>query len=75
MNWGLIIGMAALAIWTGHWPAYVLAIVVIATRQHALGILMHDGTHYRCSLTLAQRCGERHPLCALPVACSPRATT
>jgi len=26
---------------------YLCAIVIIASRQHALGILMHDGTHYR----------------------------
>ncbi len=26
---------------------YLCAIAIIASRQHALGILMHDGTHYR----------------------------
>ena len=67
MNWGLIIGMAALAIWTGHWPAYVLAIVVIATRQHALGILMHDGTHYRCLTSRSLNDAVSDILCALPV--------
>jgi fatty acid desaturase len=35
------------AIYTGHWAAYLLAIVVIGTRQHAMAILMHDASHYR----------------------------
>ncbi len=44
------VGIAA-AIWlcSTHWhPAlYVLTLMWIGARQHALGILMHDGAHYR----------------------------
>ncbi|WP_260427527.1 fatty acid desaturase [Burkholderia cenocepacia] len=30
----------------GHWGGYLVAAVVVATRQHALFILYHDATHY-----------------------------
>jgi fatty acid desaturase len=29
------------------WPLYVVAVALIGARQHALAILMHEGTHYR----------------------------
>ncbi|WP_405884026.1 fatty acid desaturase family protein [Streptomyces sp. NBC_01136] len=44
-QWAVIGAAAAGAIWWGQWYGYVLAIVVIATRQHALAVLMHDGAH------------------------------
>ena len=47
LEWGLIILAARLCqdLWN---PAiYVAAVVFIGARQHALLILMHDGTHYR----------------------------
>lgn len=47
LQW-LIIGTAAFAAMaTGHWAVYLAAIVVIATRQQALAVIMHDATHYR----------------------------
>jgi fatty acid desaturase len=67
LNWGLIAGAAALAIGTGHWLAYAAAIVVIATRQHALGIQMHDGTHYRCLRSRRLNDVVSDLFCALPV--------
>jgi fatty acid desaturase len=40
------IGLAvAFALWGGAWWSYLPAIVAIATRQHALLVLMHDGAH------------------------------
>lgn len=33
-------------IWTS-WFLWVVAILVIGNRQHALGVLMHEGVHYR----------------------------
>jgi fatty acid desaturase len=38
--------VAASLIWR-HWPVYVVAGIVIATRQHALGVLVHEAAHYR----------------------------
>jgi fatty acid desaturase len=44
-----IIGLALIGVsWSGGHPiAYVLAMLIIVSRQHALGIIMHDATHYR----------------------------
>jgi fatty acid desaturase len=46
-EWGLIAATIYLA--ETYWNpfVYVLAVFVIGTRQHALGVLMHDGAHYR----------------------------
>jgi fatty acid desaturase len=44
-QWVVITAAAGAAVWWGQWYGYVLAIVVIATRQHALAVLMHDGAH------------------------------
>ena len=47
VQWMVISAAAAAAVWSGHPAVYALAIVVIATRQHALAILVHEGAHYR----------------------------
>ena len=46
-NWIIIIG--CMVLWT-YFPSvwlYILAVIVIGARMHALAILMHDATHYR----------------------------
>ena len=64
----LVIGAAAtLAVWSQHWAGYVLAILVIATRQHALGILMHDGTHFRLLANRKANDAVCDLFCAFPV--------
>lgn len=45
-QWLVILAAGGLAIHLGHWAAYVAAMIVIATRQQALGVLLHDATHY-----------------------------
>ena len=45
-QWAIIFAAATLAVWSGHWAVYILAAAVIASRQQALGILVHDATHY-----------------------------
>ena len=47
VQWLTIAIAALLAIWSGHWLGYLLAIIVIGTRQHALAIIAHDAAHYR----------------------------
>lgn len=37
----------ALVAYFDVWWLYPPAIFIIAARQHALGIIMHDATHYR----------------------------
>ncbi|HKV53776.1 MAG TPA: fatty acid desaturase family protein [Candidatus Binataceae bacterium] len=47
LEWSLI--MLAAILCRRHWSVagYLVAVVFIGARQHALLILMHDGTHYR----------------------------
>jgi fatty acid desaturase len=45
-QWAIIFAAGTLAVQTGHWAAYLLAFLVIGSRQQALGILAHDATHY-----------------------------
>ena len=35
------------AVWSNHWAVYIAAIGLIASRQHALGVLFHEAAHYR----------------------------
>jgi fatty acid desaturase len=46
LQWIIILSAGTLAVWSGHWAVYILAGLVIASRQQALGILVHDATHY-----------------------------
>ncbi len=46
-NWILMIGTAILSYLYFHPLLYVLAVIIIGARMHALAILMHDATHYR----------------------------
>ncbi len=64
----LIISLAiSIAIWSNHWLVYLFMMVVIATRQHALGVLMHDGTHYRCLSNKITNDIICDLFCALPI--------
>lgn len=67
LQWAVIAGAAAIAIWSGQWWMYGLAMLVIATRQHALGVIMHDGTHYRLLRNRAANDAISDLFCALPV--------
>lgn len=44
-DWLLIIASAALSVAYPNWPTYLAACLVIASRQHALLVLMHEGAH------------------------------
>ncbi|MGD9647123.1 MAG: fatty acid desaturase family protein [Pirellulales bacterium] len=46
VQWFWVLAAGTLAVQTGHWAAYLLAFLVIGSRQQALGILVHDATHY-----------------------------
>jgi fatty acid desaturase len=45
-EWAVILTAGIAAVWSGHWAVYLLAMFVIGSRQQALGILVHDATHY-----------------------------
>jgi fatty acid desaturase len=67
----IVIGAAGWgAIALHHWAAYVIAGVVIASRQHALAIIMHDQAH--CRLFTHRRLAEWvcDLFCAFPVGLS-----
>ncbi len=46
-EWTLLVAAAYLCHREGNFLLYLVTVVWIATRQHALMILLHDGTHYR----------------------------
>lgn len=45
VDWAVIAAAMLLAGWWDHAAGYVLAVLVVGTRQHALSILGHDGAH------------------------------
>jgi fatty acid desaturase len=45
MDWSIVVAAYWAAARAHHWLAYGIAILIIGTRQHALGILAHDGAH------------------------------
>lgn len=45
LEWLIVCITIGTAVWAATWWAYALAVVVIATRQHALLILYHDAVH------------------------------
>jgi fatty acid desaturase len=46
-QWAVVAAAVVAAAYFDAWWAYVVAAFVVASRQHALGIIMHDATHYR----------------------------
>jgi fatty acid desaturase len=49
VNWVVIIAAMTLSIYVNHLVAYLLAVLVIGTRQHALAVMLHDATHFHVS--------------------------
>lgn len=45
LDWGCMAGAMFLAM--AYPPFYLLSVIIIAARQHALLVIMHEGTHYR----------------------------
>ncbi|MBC8831305.1 fatty acid desaturase, partial [Escherichia coli] len=46
LEWACIVVAIRVAVAFGAWYLYALAVLVVATRQHALFILYHDAAHY-----------------------------
>jgi len=46
VDWFILISTLSVALLFNHIAFYVLALFIIGNRQHALGILGHEGTHY-----------------------------
>ena len=47
IDWAVIALTIALVEYSGSWLLYIPAVLVIAGRQHALAVLLHDFAHYR----------------------------
>jgi fatty acid desaturase len=49
LEWALLLA----SIWACHrffsWPLYLLTVIWVGARQHAITVLMHEATHYRLS--------------------------
>lgn len=47
LNWTLISAVVVLGLAMDSWALYPLSVLLIASRQHALLVLMHEGAHFR----------------------------
>jgi fatty acid desaturase len=47
LEWLAVAAAVAVGEWLHRWYGYLAAVIWIGARQHALIILMHEGTHYR----------------------------
>jgi fatty acid desaturase len=45
-QWGVVALAAWAAVASGHWAVYILAGIIIGSRQQALGVMVHDAAHY-----------------------------
>ncbi|QDU90027.1 Fatty acid desaturase [Pirellulimonas nuda] len=46
LQWGVVVAAMTCALYFPYWWVYLIAGVVIATRQQAIGVLVHDGAHW-----------------------------
>jgi fatty acid desaturase len=49
-QWSLVLGIAGAVIYLNHPVAYLIGMILMATRQHAFLIVMHDAVHH-CMFT------------------------
>jgi len=47
VDWVILIGAICFGVWTDSWLAYFPVIAIVAARQHAIAVIMHDMAHYR----------------------------
>jgi fatty acid desaturase len=64
---GAFIAVSPHLSWAALVPAYMAAILIIATRQHAFLALVHEGTHYRLSRNRAWNDFLSDFFCGFPV--------
>lgn len=46
IDWAWIVGACAIAFYYNNLLVYIIAIIIIGSRRHALTLLGHDGTHF-----------------------------
>ncbi len=71
--WAVILGAIALVAWAPNPLTYVLAVMLIGSRQLGLAILMHDGAHGCLSRNETRNMALSQWLCAYPIFAETRA--
>jgi fatty acid desaturase len=71
--WGVILGSIALFAWWPNPLTFVLAVLLIGSRQLGLAILMHEGAHGCFSTNQALNMWLSQWLCAYPIFAETRA--
>jgi fatty acid desaturase len=66
-EWVAIIVLVTVAITSGHWLVWLVAMFFIAGRQHALGVIGHEGAHFRLSHNKAVNEFVADVFCWLPL--------
>jgi len=46
LEWAAIVALFWIGFTAHHWFVWILVVIVLGSRQHALGVLGHDGAHY-----------------------------
>jgi fatty acid desaturase len=72
MQWGLIALAIAVSVWSDSWWVTIPALFFIATRQHALLIMMHEATHFLISRNRTVNDTVSNLFCAFPFLVSNR---
>lgn len=67
LQWAIIAGACTAALTAQHWWVWVIAICVIGTRQHALGVLVHEAAHYRLFTNKTVNDTVSDLLCGFPI--------
>ncbi len=58
------------AVWSQAWPVYVIAAIVVGSRMHACGVLMHEAAHFRLLRNRFLNDTVGDVLCAFPIGVS-----
>ncbi|MBX3022317.1 MAG: fatty acid desaturase family protein [Bdellovibrionales bacterium] len=66
-NWAIIAGCIALSLYTQSWTIYMLSVIVIGARQHALFIMVHEATHMHIAQNKRLNDWISDLFCALPL--------
>jgi fatty acid desaturase len=66
-QWLVIAVAIAVAVIIDRWWFYIASIVVVAAKQHALAVIVHDATHYRLFTSRSANEYLGNALCAFPI--------
>lgn len=66
-QWLVIAVAIAVAVIIDRWWLYIAANVIVAAKQHALAVIVHDATHYRFFTSRSANEYLGNALCAFPI--------